>query len=123
MIRQGKEGSYNIFYKGLLISSFPIHKIKMIEGYNNQGIELIHKTLYLNHSLQEQIKIYQLFVNMIYKLKKRNKKISSEDHINFLNCFLALMKLKKIEEDDNNGILIMGRKKSRQNRNNIKGKF
>ena len=111
MIRQGKQGSYNIFYKNLFISSFPIHNAKMIEGYNNQGIELIEQSLRVNRPLKQQIKIYELFCNLIYNKKKNNEKICTDDHICFLNSFIALMKLKVIQEDNENGVLIMGRKK------------
>tara|TARA_R100000655_G_scaffold26692_1_gene54837 strand:- start:6130 stop:6381 length:252 start_codon:yes stop_codon:yes gene_type:complete len=83
----------------------------MINGYNNQGIQLIEQSLRINKSLQQQIKLYKLFCNCIYKKKKNKEKICTDDHICFLNCFLALMKLKVIEEDNENGILIMGRKK------------
>jgi len=111
MIKQGKQGSYNLFYKNLFMSSYPIHNARMIEGYNNQGIVLIEQSLRINKSLKEQIKIYKLFCNCIYNKKKNKEKICTDDHKCFLNCFLALMKLKVIQEDDENGILIMGRKK------------
>ena len=52
MIKQGSNGSYNIFYRGLFISSFPIHNKKMIEGYNNEGIDLIEQSLRFNYKLQ-----------------------------------------------------------------------
>lgn len=111
MIKQGKQGSYNLFYKDILISSFPIHNKRMIEGYNNQGIELIEDSLRKNISLKTQIRVYKNYCNIIYQLKKQKRKIPTDDHICFLNSFLALMKLNIIHEDDSNGILIMGRKK------------
>lgn len=111
MIKQGKNGSYNIFYKGLFMSSFPIHYNKMIEGYNNEGIDLIERSLRENYNLKSQIRLYKSFINMIYYNKKKKKKIPTCDHIYFLKCFLALMKLRIIKEDDDNGILIMKRKK------------
>lgn len=111
MIKQGSCGSYNIFYRGLFISSFPIHNNKMIDGYNNEGIDLIEQSLRLNYNLRQQINLYKSFITMIYYNKKNKKKIPTCDHIYFLKCFLALMKLKEINEDDNNGVLIMKRKK------------
>ena len=120
MIKQGSNGSYNIFYRGLFISSFPIHNKKMIEGYNNEGIDLIEQSLRLNYKLQPQISLYKSFVNLIYKNKKNKKKIPTSDHIYFLKCFLALMKLNVIIENDNNGILIMKRKKIDRKKNNIR---
>ena len=113
MIREGKQGSYNLFYNNLFISSYPIHNKKMIHGYNNQGIELIEQSLRLNKSLKQQIIIYKMFCNLIYNKKKNKEKICTGDHIYFLNCFLALMKLNIIKEDNENGILIMGKKKCR----------
>ena len=59
MIKEGSCGSYNIFYRGLFISSFPIHNNKMIDGYNNEGIDLIEKSLRLNYNLRQQINLYK----------------------------------------------------------------
>ena len=121
MIKQGKDGSYNLFYKGMFMSSFPIHNDKMIEGYNNEGIDLIEQSLRLNYNLHQQINLYKSFVLMIYHNKKNKKKIPTCDHIYFLKCFLALMKLNVITENDNNGILIMNRKKVDKKKNDIRG--
>ena len=75
MIKQGKNGSYNIFYKGLFMSSFPIHYNKLIEGYNNEGIDLIERSLRENYNLKSQIK----------NNPKEKLKINSKMRINHKN--------------------------------------
>ena len=44
MIYNGSEGSICFYFKGLLISSYPLTKKKTLEGYLNQGEELIYKS-------------------------------------------------------------------------------
>ena len=72
MIKEGSCGSYNIFYRGLFISSFPIHNNKMIDGYNNEGIDLIEKSLRLNYNLRQQINLYKSFIT-IKRIRKKSR--------------------------------------------------
>ena len=44
MIYNGSEGSICFYYKGLLISSYPLSKFKTLNKYLNQGEELIYKS-------------------------------------------------------------------------------
>lgn len=111
MIYNGCKGSLNLYYKGLLVSSFPLTNRKTLERYKYQGEYLILK------SMKEKIKIKQIiftlthFCNIIYDRKKNKQSIRRSDHQFFLSCLFGLLKLKIIENDESNGYLIMKKKK------------
>ena len=49
--------------------------------------------------------------------KKKKQAIRRSDHIYFLNCLFALLRLKIIDNDESNGYLIMkSKKKINQNK-------
>ena len=109
MIYYGKQGTLCLYYKGLLISSFPLTNKKTIDAYLYQGEELIYKSKHIPIKLQ--IKMYLQFCNVIHNRKKNNKAIYRSDHINFLNCLTALLRLKIIENDELNGYMSFQKKK------------
>lgn len=109
MIYNGSHGSLCIYYKGLLISSYPLNKIKTVERYLQQGEELIYKSKGIPIKLQ--IKTYLHFCNQIYNRKKNNLAIRRSDHIYFLNCLTALLRLRIIENDELNGYMDFPKKK------------
>jgi len=109
MIKNGSMGSITFFYKGLLISSFPLTKKKTLDAYLYHGEHLIYESKGKN--ILYQIKVYTNFCNKIYRKKKNKEKISTDDHIYFLYCLTALMRLKVIQNDEDNGYLLMPRKK------------
>ena len=110
MIYNGSEGSICFYYKGLLISSYPLSKFKTVEKYLNQGEELIYKSKGV--PIKIQIKSYIHLCNIIHKRKLNKQPIYREDHIYFLNCLTALMRLRIIEDDDDNGYYCFPKKKS-----------
>ena len=101
MIYNGSEGSICFYYKGLLISSYPLSKKKTLEGYLNQGEELIYKSKGI--PIKAQVRTYLHFCNEIYSRKKKNVAIRRSDHVFFLNCLTALLRLKIIDNDESNG--------------------
>tara|TARA_R110002012_G_scaffold312529_1_gene523342 strand:- start:3701 stop:4048 length:348 start_codon:yes stop_codon:yes gene_type:complete len=111
MIYNGCNGSLNLYYKGLLVSSFPLTNRKTFDRYKYQGEYLILK------SMKEKIKIKQIiftlthFCNIIYDRKKNKQPIRRTDHEYFLSCLFGLLKLKIIDNDESNGYLIMNKKK------------
>lgn len=114
MIYNGKNGSLILYYKGLLISSFPLSDKKTFNRYEYQGTHLIMKSKGIPIKLQ--IKTYIHFLNTIYIRKKNNQAIRKSDHIFFLNCLFALLRLKIIDNDESNGYLIMKKKKVNRNK-------
>ncbi len=111
MIYNGCNGSLTLYYKGLLISSFPLTNKKTFDRYKYQGEYLILK------SMKEKIKIKQIiftlthFCNIIYNRKKNKQPIRRSDHEFFISCLFGLLKLKIIDNDESNGYLIMNKKK------------
>lgn len=103
MIYNGSQGSICFYFKGLLISSFPLTKKKTCQAYLNQGEELIYQSKGIPINIQ--IKTYLYFCNMIYNRKRNNKPIRRSDHVYFLNCLTALLRLKILENDIEDGEL------------------
>jgi hypothetical protein len=108
MVYYGTGGTLCMYYKGLLISSYPLTNKKTIEAYLYQGEELIYKSKHIPIKLQ--IKTYLHFCNMIYRRKKNKEAIFKSDHINFLNCLTALLRLRIIDNDDENGYMAFQKK-------------
>jgi hypothetical protein len=111
MIYYGKHGSLILFYKNLLIGSYPLTNLKTYERYKYQGEYLILKSLN-TIPLKLQIKTYTTFIEMIYLRKLNNKGIYRSDYEMFLNCIFALIKLKQLDEDDST--FIVEKKKSKR---------
>ena len=97
-----------LFYKYLLIGSYPLTDLKTYERYKYQGEYLILKSLKENINIKSQIHTYLLFCNQILRRKKDKLGIWKSDYEMFLSCLFALIKLKIIDEDDS--ILIVGKK-------------
>jgi len=110
-IYNGCDGSLNLYYKGLLISSFPLTKKKTFERYQYQGDHLILESMKENFKIKQIIYTLTHFCNIIYNRKLNKQPIRRSDHEYFISCLFGLMKLKIIENDESNGYLIMPRKK------------
>ena len=107
MIYKGSNGNLSLHYKGKMISNYALTKNKTYERYKYQGEHLILESLKENMKLKLQIHLYLHFCNVIHKRKINKQPIRRSDHEMFVSCFFALMKLKILEDDDMNGILIM----------------
>lgn len=110
-IYNGSNGSLNLYYKGLLISSFPLTKNKTFERYKYQGEHLILQSMKCDKNIKLIIYTLTLFCNTIYKRKLNKQPIRRSDHEMFLSSLFGLLKLKIIDNDESNGFLIMPRKK------------
>ena len=111
MIKQGCNGSLNMYYKGLLVSSFALTNKKTFERYEYQGEYLVLKSMREKFKVTQIIFMFTQFCNVIYQRKLNKQGIRRTDHEYFVSCLFGLMKLKIIEDDDNNGYLIMPQKK------------
>ena len=114
MIKEGSEGSINIFFRGLLVSSFPLTKKKTVDKYKQQGEEIIRKGKGVK--ILDQIKAYFMFIEAIFNRKKKNLPIYRTDHINFLNAVMALLRLDIMKNDCNNGFYVAPKKKKSKSR-------
>lgn len=117
MIRQGKLGSFNLYWKGELLSSFPIHNETDIDDYIYQGTYTILHGMkdpnFKNYKLKHHIEAYMLFCNQMFIRKRDGKRINSSDHQLLLSSMMALEKLKIIDSEYDNlkGYFISPRKK------------
>ena len=102
-IYNGCDGSLTLFYKGLLINSFALTKKKTFERYKYQGEHLILESMRENRNIKQIIYALTFFCNLIYKRKLNKQPIWKSDHELFLSSFFGLIKLKIIENDDDNG--------------------
>lgn len=98
-----------LYYKDLLIGSYPLTEKKTYERYKEQGNLIILESLNANISVKFQIYTYLLFCNKILRRKKDGLSIWRSDYEMFLNCMFALIKLKILDEDD--CVLIVKKKK------------
>ena len=110
MIIYGSKGSLILFYNDLLIGSYPLSNLKTYERYKNQGNLLILDSL-KTINLQFQIKTYTTFCDMIYQRKREGLGIFASDYEHLLNAIFALIKLKKLDEDESVYIVEKRKKK------------
>ena len=108
MIIQGSQGSICFYYKGTLITGYPLTHKKNTEAYLYHGEHLIRQSKDVN--IKDQITIYLNFCNMIHRKKINKEKILKKDHIYFIYCMSALLRLRIIENDDLNGYHTFPRK-------------
>ena len=111
MIYYGKNGSLILFYKDLLIGSYPLGDRKTYERYKFQGEYLILESLKKNIPIKSQIYTYLLFCNQLFTRKKNKLGIYRSDYEMLLNCIFALIKLKILDEDDS--VFMVEKKKKR----------
>ena len=112
MLKYGSQGTVCFYFKGLLISSFPLTKKKTLQAYLYHGEHLIYKSK--GKDILEQIKIYTQLCNKIYNKKKNKNKLCTDDHIYFLYCLSALLRLKIIQNNESNGYMCFGKKKNKK---------
>ena len=104
-----------LFFKDLLIGSYPITDLKTYERYKEQGNLLILESLKANIPIKSQIYTYSLFCNQILRRKKEGLGIWRSDYEMLLNCIFALIKLEILDED--NSVLIVKKNKKKRNEN------
>ena len=91
-------------YKGSLLTKYYLNdygKLLMM------GNDLLLTGMKNNNKLNNMITIMQGFINIFHNRRINKMRVSSNDHAKFVGCFLALMKLNIIKEDDNNGYIIL----------------
>jgi len=112
MIFYGVNGSLLLFYKDLLIGSYPLGDRKTYERYKEQGNLLILESFKSNIPIKSQIYTYLYFCNQLFTRKKNKLGIYRSDYELFLNCVFALIKLKILDEDDST--FMVEKKKKRE---------
>jgi hypothetical protein len=113
MIIEGSKGSICVYYKDLLISSFPLSNKKTLEWYEkNANKALIRGMRVENIKLKTMCVVFREILDYTYLKKINKKRIDSEQHQLFFMAILSLIKLKKIEYEDH--IAIFPKKKFSQ---------
>jgi len=99
----GQRKYITFHYKNLLVSKY---KTKNSDEIMKLGNDLILNGLRNNKPLQLQKIVMKNYMNLFHHRRLNKLKVSSQDHIHFVACFLGLMKLKELEEDDSTGYII-----------------
>lgn len=110
MIIQGSKGSICVYYKDLLISSFPLTQKKTLEWYEKSANKALIRGMRVEDiKLKTMCVVFKEILDYTYIKKINKKRIDSEQHQLFFMSVLSLIKLKKIEFEDH--IAIFPRKK------------
>ena len=112
MIREGNNGSLNLFYKDLFIGSYALSEKRTYERYKYQGEHLLIDTMQQNGflNLERQAFTYKHFIDCICERKRKKENIWRSDYELFLSSIFALIKLNILDEDD--CIFIMPKKRN-----------
>tara|TARA_R110000764_G_C10976298_1_gene379822 strand:+ start:200 stop:652 length:453 start_codon:yes stop_codon:yes gene_type:complete len=114
-LRYGSCGSLSLYWRGLLVSQFPLTKTKTFEYYQALGQSHFREHFEQGYSLQQQIDISKKFCEVFTNRRYQNCRVQVEDHKCFLQALFTLLKTKQIENDAFNGYLIMKPKKTTTN--------
>lgn len=110
-LRQGSCGSLALYWRGLLVSQFPLTKTKTFEFYQAIGQAHFREHFEQGYSLKDQIDISKKFCEVLALRRYQKYRLRAEDHECFLQALFTLLKTKQIENDSFNGYLIMNPKK------------
>jgi hypothetical protein len=109
MIRVGKFGSINVFWKNKLLSSIPKHKENRFDELMIEANDLLLDKFREGMSLKFITDSCYYVINNFYNRKLKNKKLSANQHELFNSSVIILLRLKKLDYDD--VILEMPKKK------------
>jgi len=111
--RVGKNGSICIFFKGTLISTYPLTDEYNLEYYLSTGEDIIRKSKDMGYNIKQQIIVYFGFLNKIERRKREKLPIYASDHDKATHALFALLRLRLIENDELNGYAIFKKKKKK----------
>lgn len=100
-----------LFHENKILSKFLFDNGDFDNLVNKYGNKVIVDGLKRGMNIQKQIIFYNHFINAIYRQKINCYKIRKSDHKLNLCSFLALHKLNKLKNDEQNGFLIVRYKK------------
>ena len=111
--REGNKGSISLFWKGTLISMYPLSDEYNLDYYYDTGEDIIRKSKEMGYNIKKQITVYFGFLNKIERRKRESLPIYASDHDKSAHALFALLRLRLIENDDLNGYLIMPKRKKK----------
>lgn len=113
MIFEGSEGSISIFFRGKLIASKGLKKKSTYEFMVKEANRLIIDGMHHKVPIKEQVKLHYIHLAQSHKWNQKYK--SRKDQAVVVLAMLCLLKLKFFsEEDPENGILIMPKRKEKR---------
>jgi hypothetical protein len=117
MIREGKDGSLCMYWRGKLITSYPIDTStgdNPHEFFTSQADNIILQMMrMIGFTIKDQTNHYKCICNDIYDRKMKGQGIWRSDYELFGVAIYALRKLKYIDDDlhVNDGIMMFPRYK------------
>lgn len=99
----GQRKYITFHYKNLLVSKY---KTNNPDDIMKLGNDLILNGLRNNRPLHLQKIVMKNYMDIFHNRRLNKLKVSSEDHDHFVACFLGLMKLRELEEDESTGYII-----------------
>ncbi len=109
--REGNKGSISLFWKGTLLSTYPLSDEYNLDYYYDTGEDIIRKSKDMNYNIKQQIIVYFGFLNKIERRKREKLPIYASDLDKATHALFALLRLRLIEDDELNGYLIMPKRK------------
>ena len=101
MLNPGPDGEIVLFYKDVLICSFPLNKEELIySDYQEGANQLIVDSMRSNKNMREQIYAYRRYCNICWMKKLRCQEINPSDCEMFMASLLALVKLRILTEEE-----------------------
>jgi len=123
MICEGVDGSVNGYYKKKLIVSRPLGGKKTLENYKKEALRVLIEAMRDGNNIQ---KIKKLSAQTLHNFRYNEliKQPNGEEKDFVLFTLLILIKLNVIEEDgDREGLLVMGKKKTKRASENQMGQY
>tara|TARA_R110002096_G_scaffold411274_2_gene611357 strand:+ start:1272 stop:1643 length:372 start_codon:yes stop_codon:yes gene_type:complete len=114
MIYGGENGSINGYFKKKLIVSRPLGKGKSLETYKKESLRVLIEALREGNTIPN-IKKLAFITLKNFRYEQTIREPTAEDRDFVLLTLLILIKLGVVEEDgDQEGLLIMGKKKPKR---------
>ena len=100
MIKQGSKGTLCIYWNDKLISSQALTKKKTYTYYKSLGDQFVLYCLRDNKKLEDIKNECHMYCLQFAIRRTQKRKVSAQDHVNFMLCCFSLIKLKVKDEDD-----------------------
>ena len=100
MIKQGSKGTLCIYWNDKLISSQPLTKKKTYSFYKSLGNDFVLYCMRDKKKLEDIKYECNMYCLQFAIRRNQKKKVSAQDHYNFMLCCFSLIKLKVKNEED-----------------------
>ena len=123
MIYEGENGSVNGYFKKKLIVSRPLGKGKTLDSYKKEALRVLIEALREGNNIPN-VKKLALLTLKNFRYEETIREPTAEDRDFVLFTLLILIKLGVVEEDgEQEGLLIMGKKKTKRESGSHSGQY